>query len=151
MKKTFIGLHARAYSHATEDPEKVRQSFANAVGELEIKVSKTEGHHGNPITVIEGETNEARKVSAFFERLSNEDLNDILRTIDARTDEGCNLFLRIDKQEALDGIVRMTQSDDAVSVRIRVAAFPSRCEIAKDLVKTYVTEELVRRCDGADR
>ena len=147
MKKTFIGLHGRALSHATEDIEKVKRAFTNAVGDLVIKISKTEGHHGNPITVIEGETKEARAISGFFERLSNEDLNTILRTIDARTDEGCNLFLRVDKQSALDGAVRLTDGEDAISVRIRVGAFPSRCEVAKDLVKTFVTEELVRRCD----
>lgn len=112
-----------------------------------MKISRTVGHHGNPIIVIEGDTKEAKAISMFFGRLSEDDLNAILRTIDARTDEGCNLFLRIDKQAALDGIVRLTEGDDAVSVRIRVGAFPSRCEIAKELVKTFVAEELVRKCD----
>ena len=147
VRKTFIGLHARTYSHATEDLEKVKSAFSNAVGDLELKIAKTVGHHGNPITVIEGETKDAKTISGFFERLSEDDLNSIIRTIDARTDEGCNLFLRIDKQAALNGIVRLTEGEDAVSVRIRVGAFPSRCEVAKDLVKTFVTEELVRRCD----
>ncbi len=149
MKKAFIGLHARAYSHATEDLEKVKRAFSNTVGNVDIKVSRTEGHHGNPITVIESETKNGRMIAGFFERLSDEDLNEILRTIDERTDEGCNLFLRIDKQRAFDGEVRLAEGDDAVSVRIRVGAFPSRCEVAKDLVRTYVTEEMVRRCDAA--
>jgi len=147
VRKTFIGLHARTFSHATEDLEKVKLAFANVVGPLEMTVSVTEGHHGNLITIVEGETKEVRDISAFFERISDDDLNEILRSVDARTDEGCNLFLRLDKQEAYEGRVKMTDGDDAVSVRIRVGAFPHRCEIAKDLVKAYVSEELVRRCD----
>lgn len=151
MKKTFIGLRARTYSHATEDLEKVKLAFSNAVGALDLRISRTEGHHGNPITVIEGETKQARAISEFFQRLSDGDLNKILRTLDERTDEGCNLFLRLDKQAAYDGRAELTEGDDIVSVRVRVGAFPSRCEVAKDLVRSFVTEELVRRCDRSER
>ena len=150
VKKTFIGLHARTFSHATEDPEKVKLAFINAVGEMDLRITDTEGHHGNPIRVIEGETKEARAISEFFSRLSSDDLETIIRTIDARTDEGCNLFLRIDKQGAYDGKIKLSDGDDVVSVRIRVAAFPSRCEVAKELVRVFVTEELVRRCDRSE-
>ncbi len=151
MKKTFIGLHARTYSHATEDLDKVKLAFTNAVGALDLKISRTVGHHGNPITVIEGKTKEARAISDFFGRLGDSDLNAILRTIDERTDEGCNLFLRLDKQAAYEGRVELTEGDDVVSIRLRVGAFPSRCEVAKDLVRAFVTEELVRRCDLSER
>jgi RNA binding exosome subunit len=151
VKKTFIGLRARTYSHATEDLEKVKLAFSNAVGALDLRISRTEGHHGNPITVIEGETKQARAISEFFQRLSDGDLNKILRTLDERTDEGCNLFLRLDKQAAYDGRAELTEGDDIVSVRVRVGAFPSRCEVAKDLVRSFVTEELVRRCDRSER
>ena len=147
MKRTFIGLHARAFSHATEDLEKVKQAFTNAVGELELKVSRTEGHYGNPIVVVEGETREASKISEFFGRLGDEDLGMILRTLDSRTDEGCNLFLRLDKQSAFGNDVRLSEGEDVVSVRIRVGAFPSKCEVAKENIRKFVTEELVRRCD----
>lgn len=147
MKKTFIGIHARALSHATEDLEKVKRAFLNSVGNLGLRISKTEGHHGNPIIVLEGESREGRAISDFFARLDDQDLHTILNTIDARTDDGCNLFLRIDKQDAFDEKVHLTDGEDAISVRIRVGAFPSRCEVAKELVKTYLTEELVRRCD----
>jgi RNA binding exosome subunit len=147
VKKTFIGLHARTFSHATEDLEKVKLAFANAVGGLEMRLSRTAGHHGNPITIIEGETKEAGAISDFFGRLTEDDLQKILRTVDARTDEGCNLFIRLDKQAAYDGRAELTDGEDVVSVRIRVSAFPSRCEIAKEVVRAFITEELAKRCD----
>ena len=147
MKKDFIRLHARTFSHATEDLEKVKLAFANAVGTLDMKISKSEGLHGNPITIIEGETKESRLISGLFGRLRDSDLNTIIQTIDARTDEGCNLFLRLDKQAAYEGRVELTEGNDVVSVRIRVGAFPSRCDVAKELVKSFVTGELAKRCD----
>jgi len=151
VKKSFISLHARTYAHATEDLGKVKLAFTNALGSIETKTTRTDGHHGNPITVLEAETTDARAIGEFFGRLSEEDLKALLATIDERIDDGCNLFLRLDKQAAYEGVVRLGGGEDVISVRIKVGAFPSRREIAKDIVRTFAHEDLSKRGERSER
>jgi RNA binding exosome subunit len=145
VKGRFRGLHARAFVHATEDLDKVKMAMANVVGPVELTTLVTEGVHGNPLTVLEANVSGPDDVPRFFSKLDREDLHTILRTLDKRVDEGCNLFVKIDKQSAFLGQVRLDRGDDVISVRIRVAAFPARCELAQKVVSEIVEQELAGR------
>jgi len=147
MKGPFRGLYARAFAHATEDLEKVKTAMENALGPQELKILKTEGVHGNPIVILEAEISDPQEVPRFLSRLSREDLETILRTLDNRVDEGCNLFIKLDKQSAFGGLLRLDQGDDVISVRIRVAAFPAKREVAMGLISEVVEQYLAGR-DG---
>jgi len=138
-------LHARAFVHATEDLDKVKMAMANVVGPLELTTLVTEGVHGNPLTILEANVSDPDEVPRFFSTLDREDLQTILRTLDKRVDEGCNLFVKIDKQSAFLGKVKLDRGDDVVSVRIRVAAFPATSEVAQKVVSEIVEQELTRR------
>ena len=145
MKKRFASLHARAFSHATENLDKVKRAMENVLGETELKVSRTEGTHGNPITVLEASIEDSDEISCLFGRMSEDDLARLLTTMRNRIDNGCNLFIRIDKQEAYKGGVRLATNDDVISIRLRVLAFPARCEVASEIAKDYIEAELERR------
>ena len=145
MKKTFASLHARAFCHATEDLDKVKKAMENALGQTEIKVSKTEGVHGNPIAVLEASVVDSDGIAEFFGKLSEGDLSELLATLGERVDDGCNLFLRIDKQEAYKGLQRLATDGDVISIRLRVRAYPAKREIAYAAAKKYVEEELLGR------
>ena len=146
MKKPFLGLYARAFCHATEDLDRVKAAVSNAVGEAEVTTKQTVGHHGNPITIVEAAVEDIGGITNFFGRLGEESLRTLLSSLESRVDQGCNLFVRVDKQRAYQGALELATGEDVISVRIRVAAFPARCEIAEDLVRGFVTEELSRRC-----
>jgi RNA binding exosome subunit len=147
VKGRFRGLHARAFVHATEDLEKVKLAMTNVVGPLELTTLLTEGVHGNPLTILEASVPDPDDVPRFFSKLDPEDLQTILRTLDKRVDEGCNLFVKIDKQSAFLGQIRLDRGDDVISVRIRVAAFPASCEVAQKVVREIVEHELARRAN----
>ncbi len=131
--------------HATEDLEKVKLAMANVLGPLELTTLATEGVHGNPLTILEAEVADPDDVMRLFSKLDVEDLKTILRTLDKRVDEGCNLFVKIDKQSAFLGQVKLDRGDDVISVRIRVAAFPANCEVAQNVVSEVVEQELAER------
>lgn len=145
MSKTFQALHARTLCHATEDIDKVKQAFTSAIGDTDINISKTEGHHGNLIVVIEATLEDDDAIDGFFERFSDSDLDTIVKTLPSRVDGGCNLFIRMDKQAALSGNIRMADNDDVISVRLRVRSYPARSELAAKAVQNYVALLFERR------
>ena len=144
MKGRFRGLYARAFCHATEDLERVKLAVLNTIGPTELSARRTEGVHGNPITIVEGEV-DSEDVGNFFSRLSGSDLNTLSDTLSKRIDEGCNLFVKIDKQSAYLGQVVLGAGNDVISIRIRVSAFPAKCEVAEGVVKEAIDQELAWR------
>ncbi len=148
MKGRFRGLHARAFIHATEVLERVEEAMRNTVGEVELRTTETEGVHGNPIAIVEADVLEPEDVMKFFSRLGEDDLHALLHSLANRVDEGCNLFVKIDKQSAFQGQVKLGKGDDVISIRIRVAVFPARQELAEQLIREVLEQELSRRGDG---
>jgi len=133
-------LHARSLCHATEELERVERALMNVVGSAEVRVSRTEGVHGNPIEVLEANLDDPVAIQQFFSRLSRDDIAEIDRTLDLRMDVERNLFLRVDKQSAFRGDVRLGSGDDVVSIRLRVHAFPAKREVAIRLVHESLSE-----------
>jgi len=138
VKGPFQGLHARALCHATEDLDKVKLALSTAVGVEEITVSRTEGHHGNPLFVLESLMEDEERIRRFFERLCSDDLGEIVRTLESRMDDKCALYIRLDKQAAFGGNVRLGRNDDIISVRLRVRAFPAKISVASAIVIDFI-------------
>ncbi|MCX6658537.1 MAG: hypothetical protein NTY62_07645 [Euryarchaeota archaeon] len=145
MKQPFAGLYARAFCHATEDLEKVKRALRNTIGDAEIHIARTEGHHGNPITIVEASVESIEEISRFFETLAVDDLRFVLDTLSTRIDEGCNLFLKIDKQAAYEERIRLGHNDDVISVRIKVIAFPAKCEVAQGTTRTFIESIVLKK------
>ena len=137
VNRSFSSLNARAICHSTEDIEKVRQSMLNALGEIELHVSVAKGHHGNPMEIIEARIEKMREIDGVFKKMQAEDLEVIDRTIESRIDDACNLFLRLGKQDALQGIIRLASDDDTISIRIKVRAYPAKRENAIAQAREY--------------
>jgi RNA binding exosome subunit len=145
VKGPFSALHARVFCHATENLEKVRSALLNVVGDAPVKTTATEGHHGNRITILEAVLNDPESISLFFSRLEKGAIEEIARTLDDRTDNGCNIFIRLDKQSAYGGSFSLGAGDDVVSVRLKAKAFPSRPDVAIAATRSFLAEELARR------
>ncbi len=130
MNGPFLSLHARALCHATEVPDRVKQAMLNTVGEVELETKRTAGHHGNEIVVVEAHSTDARVMRQLFESLPESDRELLSETLVHRIDESCNLFLRVDKQSAYDGMITLEKSNDVIAIRLKVSAYPAKKEIA---------------------
>ncbi len=139
VDSTFKSLHARAFCHATEHLDRVKKAMLNVLGEIELRVSKTEGHHGNPIVIVEATIAEPQGIDEFFGRIRDADIEAIAGSLERRIDDGCNLFLKLDKQEAFAGSLRLGSGDDVISVRVRVRAYPARREAAEAAVRDFLS------------
>ncbi len=138
MKGPFATLHARALCHSTEVLDRVRQAVRTAVGDVELQTTRTSGHHGNEIVVVEAHSADPDTMRCVFEMLSMADRAEILRTLPQRLDESCNLFIRVDKQEAFLGTLKLSGSEDVIAIRMKVTAYPAKKEVAEERVTEYL-------------
>jgi RNA binding exosome subunit len=126
----LLNLHFRVFCHATEDESKAVQALKFASGSDDFTREVTEGYHGNPIVILETFIKEKRRSRDFFSRLNGVEIQEMLDTLEKRMDDDCNLYLRIDKQEAFLGNLKTTSSDDAIAVRAKVESYPKKRENA---------------------
>ena len=127
MSKTpIVFIEIRLFAHATEDLSKVAEAVKQIfpVGyseEVEFRRTNLKGHYGNPITLFEAKIKDGKKARAFvdslFSRISLTDKEDLLREIGLHVEKG-SLYLRLDKQAALRGEVKLC-TEDPIRVRIR--------------------------------
>lgn len=121
---TYVDI--RFFVHATEDPNKVVEAArrllpTNHVNEIVFNRSNMNGHYGNPITLFETRVKKREIVKAVVETLSSGlgelDKEALLREISLHTEKG-SLYVRLDKQAALQGEFKLC-SADPVRMRIR--------------------------------
>lgn len=116
----------RFSAHATEDPIRVVEAVQKVlppsfVDHIKFKRRSLRGHYGNPIVLFETRIKSNEIIQAFMENLSSrlheQDKESLLKEIDRHVGEG-SLYLRLDKQAALKGEVRLCAADP-IRVRVR--------------------------------
>jgi len=126
----IASLAFRTFVHATEDEGRVEQAVRNASGAEELSHSKSEGYHGNPITILETRITNAKAVKRFFDSLDRADIERLLETLERRVDEESFFFMRLDKQAAYEGRMVLADHDDIISVRGKIKSYPQSRENA---------------------
>jgi RNA binding exosome subunit len=123
----------RAFVAATEDEGRVREALGIFVPLDRISGSSAEGHFGNEIKILEAVLKK-KEARAFFqilrEQLPKEELVMLRRETAQRLEGDSHFHLRLDKQAAYKGMVKLTDSADAVDVSALVKTYPSRREEA---------------------
>ncbi len=112
-------IDIRAFAHATEDPEKVLAALRNILpldttGTIVFAKSGLSGHYRNPITLFETRIKDRKLAQAAFEKLAaglgvlDKELlgSELMQHL-----ERGNLYLRLDKQSAYLGEIRLGQTD----------------------------------------
>ena len=138
MPQTPIAyVDIRFFAHATEDPEKVMEAVqqilpSDHIDNIAFKKNNLRGHYGNPISLFETRIKKKEIIQALvkhlFSNLSELDKGTLFREIDLHAEDG-NLYLRLDKQAALQGELKLCIADP---VRVRIRFRKKRVE---DVVK----------------
>ena len=129
--------------HATEDTEKVAQAIRNlsfGVTSLGFTMTRAKGHHGNEITTSVFMIRNAKHAEIFLKNiwrgLSRLDRTEVYSSLASRIDSTGSMFLRIDKQAALKGRIRL-ENTDPVKIEISFRTEPSkRNEFVNNVRKT---------------
>ena len=123
-----VRLNVQAAVQATEDADKVRtaieQIFPKSIQKnLHFKTTKLRGHYHNPILRMETQLTQQALVrqtlSAIGQQLPSEDRNQLAQTFPSRVNTKGHLFLRLDKQEAYQGRIRIINRGDSIRLVIR--------------------------------
>lgn len=142
MKFPIAYVDLRFSAHATEDLDKVKKAVFNLFPEdrreeLNFRVTVAKGHHGNPITFSETRIKDRGLIETFIETistgLSELDKETILREFHLFV-EKCNLYLRLDKQAAFQGEVKLHNADP-IHIRVHFTRRNEKSimEICRDL------------------
>ena len=123
----IIRFSARVYVHATESKEKVYRALMNILPdelrrEAKISEEKYEGHYGNPIIVIEAVIDDPKKALQallhLVSLLGEADRRYLAATLDDRVDKSGTLYIRVSKQAAYMGEVKVLESDDVIRIAV---------------------------------
>jgi len=129
-------IEARAYSRATEISERVASAICGIFPEnirhkIAISEERAEGQSGDSISIVSGllDTREDCEISFDFmlKGMEKKDRRSIKRTLDLRLNNNCVFFLRIDKQGAFLGKIRLADNADVIRARIYFRDSP-RCK-----------------------
>lgn len=135
-------IEIRVFVHATEDKEKVlkatRNLFPIECGSMVVfNETHLTGYYGNPITLLEATITDKEIirgiVQAVSEGLSGLDKETLASGIDGFVEKG-NLYLRMDKQAASVGSLRLCQADP-----IRMRIHFERCSVKEiiDICRSF--------------
>jgi len=123
----------RAFVAATEDEARVREALGIFVPLDSISANAASGHFGNEILILESSLKK-KYARAFFqilrEQLPAADLARLRREIPDRLEDDSHFHLRLDKQAACKGILRLTESKDALDISALIKTYPARREEA---------------------
>lgn len=147
MELPFKFASVSTFVYATESEEKVRDILESIIPEgVEIQRSEAKGHHGSPIIILKARIDRRPHLREFWyritEKLVKHKKEKLAETVTERIDDDCRLYLRLDKQSAADGKLVLTESGDALHVRINISAYPAKREIALEKMKKFVDSEL---------
>ena len=119
-------IDIRFFAHATEDLNRVVKAVetilpTDYLDSIVFKRKNLRGHYGNPITLFEARIKRREMVKAFVESLSaglsGLDKETLLSEIGLHVEKG-SLYIRLDKQAALQGEFKLCTADP-IRVRVR--------------------------------
>ena len=128
----------RVFVHGTEDEKKVREAIKTIFPTSSPQMDMTEGYYKNPILVLHDKIAEKKDLNASVKILKEMKIPDkkkILNRLENKMDDKGNFFLRFDKQEAYLGNLKVVEHGDAIRLKIKMAAYPAKKDIAMKLAR----------------
>ncbi len=128
----------RAIAQATEDMDRVKAALSLFIFGEEIEAVTTEGHYGNPITLLQAQI-KGKDCDRFIEllksRLPEAELERLKNELGERIDDECYLHIRFGKQAAYKGMVQLAATADTIAAGIKLKVYPARCEKAIEIAE----------------
>jgi len=119
--------------HATEDLDKVMKAVHNIfpinhIEDITFDKNNIEGHYGNPIIFFKTRIKNKEIIKSIVEKLSTNlsslDKAELSREINRYVEKG-SLYIRLNKQAAFQGKIKLVKSDP---IRIRIRFKKSKIE-----------------------
>ena len=132
----------RAFVYENEDIDEISEAILNILPEAEIEAEEAEGLLEDKIIILSGTVSKKRYTKTFFNTLLQwTDLEKLNADLERKIDEKGNWFLRFDKKDAFDEIWTIKDSGDSIHLKVKIAAFPAKKEIAVDKIREAILND----------
>ncbi len=129
----------RAFVYKNESVDEISQAILNLLPEAEIEAEEAEGLLEDKILILTGVVSKKRYTNDFFNKLlQSTDLEKLNNDLEQKIDEKGNWFLRFDKNDALDEKLTVLDKGDSIHLKVKIAAFPAKKQIAVDKVREAI-------------
>lgn len=129
----------RAFVYKNESVDEISQAILNLLPEAEIEAEEAEGLLEDKILILTGVVSKKRYTKNFFNKLlQSTDLEKLNNDLEQKMDEKGNWFLRFDKNDALDEKLTVLDKGDSIHLKVKIAAFPAKKQIAVDKVREAI-------------
>ncbi len=131
-------IRIEAFSHATEDPSKVREAMLSIIpsslrGKVKIKREMLQGYYGNPIIVLRAVIKDPNMIRESIMQIASKmdslDKKLLESTLDLRLDKSKTLYIRFSKEDAYYGNLVLKDHDDVIKVSITFSSMIRKREI----------------------
>ena len=132
----------RAFVYENESVDEISEAILNILPEAEIEAEDAEGLLEDKIIILSGVVSKKRYTKTFFNTLLDwTDLEKLNSDLERKMDEKGNWFLRFDKKDALDEKWTILDSGDSIHLKIKIAAYPAKKEIAIQKVREAILND----------
>ena len=139
-------IRFRLFIYNNENPEELLTGLNNILPDAQYEVEIAEGIDEKPIQILTGKVSKKRQTKEFLKNLTEnvkkEELVKLKQDLERKTDERGNLFLRINKYDAIDEKWTIIDKGDSLHLKIKIAAYPAKKEIAIDKINSHLEEIL---------
>lgn len=136
-------IRFREFVYEDEDLDELKQAILNIFPDAEVEIEEAEGLTENKILILTGVLNKKRDTKDFFNKLlalDSEVLDKLINDLDKKVDENGNLFLRLSKEDAIDEKITILDSGDSIHLKIKIAAYPAKKEVAIKNLKEAICQ-----------
>lgn len=131
----------RAFVYEDESVDEITDAILNILPEAEIEAEEAEGMMDDKIVILSGVVSKKRYTKTFFNTLLEwTDLEKLNDDLERKMDEKGNWFLRFDKTDALDEKWTILDKGDSIHLKVKIAAFPAKKQIAVDKVREAILD-----------
>ncbi len=139
-------VEIRVFCKEDEDELKITQTLLTLVPinfedeKIVVHRKVAMGFNERKIIILTIELKKDRHINLFikklFSKLTAEQRELIIKQIDSRVDDELNFFLRLDKPALMKNEkFKITDTGNCFHIRINVAAYPSKREVAKKIMQ----------------
>lgn len=138
-------IRYRVFIYDDEDRDDVLQALLNILPEADPEVEEAEGLLGENMLILSGTISKKRHTKEFLNNLLSIDKNQLKKLyddLDRKMDEKGNLFLRFSKEKALDEQWEILDGGDSIHLKVKIAAYPAKKEVALKLLEGQFPEDI---------
>lgn len=139
-------IRYRVFIYENEDKDEILEALLNILPTAEVEVEEAEGLLEERMLILSGTISKKRETKEFLNTLidsiEKDQLIRLFNDLDRKMDEKGNLFLRLSKEKAIDGEWEILDGGDSIHLKIKIAAYPAKKEIAINKISEIFPKDI---------